>query len=424
MKLSNYNIILYDDKYSYWFNSLNFKYFRLSAKVGKFMEGMLCNLDMLEKKHNQFFNKLKESGFIVEDSLDELPIIREKNRKAVFSKEAFLIIIPTLDCNYKCWYCIQNHIPSKMDDETMDKVKKFIHKLIVEESITSLHIDWFGGEPLMYFEDVVKPISIYAKNECEKVGIPFVNGTTTNAFFINEELIREFKELNFKQFQITIDGNQKFHDRVKFMEDLDSAFARSLQAINNIVSEIEGTNTVLRINYTHSNTTEEIIDQINQFIEEDNRPKVQIIARKVWQEKADKAFSIRPILKGFKKYGYIVENWSLPLNFIPCYTCREKYHAISYNGNLIKCTACDDLYSSDKIGFIDSNGEAIYKDGIKESYTEESYENEQCLSCKLLPVCMGLCPRNYKQGNLKCCFEGLDSTPDELIINLINDSYE
>lgn len=36
------------------------------------------------------------------------------------------------------------------------------------EKIESLHLDWFGGEPFMYFSQVISPLSNYAKNGFDK----------------------------------------------------------------------------------------------------------------------------------------------------------------------------------------------------------------------------------------------------------------
>lgn len=37
-----------------------------------------------------------------------------------------------------------------------------------------------------------------------------------------------------------------------------------------------------------------------------------------------------------------------------------------------------------------------------------TFENEKCLRCNRLPVCMGVCPRDYMSGFSHCKYEVMD----------------
>ena len=69
-----------------------------------------------------FRNKLFDNGFVIDDDCNEIDIIRNRNEKAIHSKDYMLVVLPTLNCNFKCWYCIQNHIPSMMDDDIFEQI--------------------------------------------------------------------------------------------------------------------------------------------------------------------------------------------------------------------------------------------------------------------------------------------------------------
>ena len=96
--------------------------------------------------------------------------------------------------------------------------------MINVEKIKSLHLDWFGGEPFLYFNEIISPISLYAQQLCIKAGIPFSIHSTTNGFFLSNEVIDKCSSLDFKHFQITLDGNKKFHDKVKFQKIVNPHF--------------------------------------------------------------------------------------------------------------------------------------------------------------------------------------------------------
>lgn len=424
MKPSKYNIIIKKPNFTYWFNTLSRNFFRLSPGLSSKIEAALKN-GLYHELPESMLQKLKEGGFAVDKDLDELEIVRDKNRKAIADKNYFLVLLPTLNCNYHCWYCIQDHISSKMTDETMLKVKRHIDYMIEKEKIESLHLDWFGGEPFMYFKEIVIPISRYAQEKCRQTGIPFYCSSTTNGYYLTKETIAECVKLDFIQFQITLDGNKEFHDKVKFQKGCDSTFMHVLSNINNLLAESDGIRVYLRINYTHKNISESIVEEVNSCIEPANRQKIIVTPRKVWQEDIDKNFfkNVRGILDKFWASGYNVEYWNVINNDIPCYTNKKYYNAINFNGNVVKCTACNDLYEPPK-GILSDDGVVKWSDGMEERYTAPTFENERCFGCNKLPLCMGLCPRDHIAGSKHCKEDVYDESFEDSIVNLIDRSFQ
>ncbi|MDR0810854.1 MAG: hypothetical protein LBN23_01050, partial [Paludibacter sp.] len=156
----------------------------------------LENLSDFEKDYPDLMKKFSEFGFLVDENFDELDFILYKNRvETLQNRNYHLTINPTLQCNYRCWYCCvedQNtkYEQRRMDDETIEKLKKHIKYIIETDRISQLRLDWFGGEPLMYYYEVVYPISKYAIDLCKKHSIPFANHATTNAYYMDNRMIR------------------------------------------------------------------------------------------------------------------------------------------------------------------------------------------------------------------------------------------
>lgn len=426
MKLSKYNFILYDSTYSYWFNALTQRFFRLSLNLGKKIEKMLYEQDDISSVAGTFIDKLKECGFLVEDEIDELNIIRNNNKLSIHSKDYFLIVLPTLNCNFTCWYCIQNHIPSLMAEQTMENLKRHIDYMIEVKKITSLHLDWFGGEPFMYFKKIIYPLSNYAIKKCSQYNIPFTNSSTTNGYFLSQSISELLSKLKFSHFQITLDGEKAFHDKVKFQKGCQSAFDRVLDNINYCLIKNQRLKIFLRINYTHKTLTKNIVNQVNQIIIKENRNRIVITPKKVWQENTEKNFisNIIEILDSFFLSGYQVSLFTPSSSFIPCYANKEYYNAINFNGNVVKCTACNDLYEKDTLGKLDGTGKIIWEDGKEKQYQCKSYENKICLNCKKLPICMGVCPRDYILGHTNCKYDSEDIDLEQSIINYIKYEYK
>lgn len=425
MKTSRYNYILYTDTHGYWYNALTGSFFRLSSSLSKKIESLSEDLTFLEKNVKTMYDKMKDNGFIIPADVNEIDLVRQKHDEAVHRKDYFMVVLPTLNSNYSCWYCIQDHIPTVMSDTTLEALKRHIDYMIDVKEIESLHLDWFGGEPFMFFKKVIEPLSRYAINRCEEKGVPFMNGSTTNGYFLTPEVASLLTELKFKRFQITLDGEKKFHDKVKFTKGCESTFEHVLKNINNILSLNPDIRVFLRINYTHKTLTPQMVDEVNEFIEYNNRECITVTPKKVWQENTDKNFTstIQQIIDLFDASGYKVSRWDIPSGSIPCYVSKEYYNAINFNGNVVKCTACNDLYERQAKGVLKDNGIIEWNDSYDIKCQSRTFENERCLDCKKLPVCVGICPRDHILGKTHCKYDVIDSDFEKDLINYLVHQY-
>lgn len=124
------------------------------------------------------------------------------------------------------------------------------------------------------------------------------------------------------------------------------------------------------------------------------------------------------LIELFENSGYTVNHLDIVWDFIPCYANRKYYNAINYNGDIVKCTACNDLYDKKTHGVINADGSISMDPEFMGKYIVKAFENPECLACKYLPICMGVCPRNYEQ-NSYCKFYGMDMNIEDAIVNYI-----
>lgn len=214
MKRSRYNIIIRSEKASLIFNSFTNSYIALSNNVCSDFESLQIN--EFKNKYKTSYQNLCELGVIIPDNRDELAIIRYKNKLATFgSRELRIVVYPTQDCNLKCWYCYENHIPNThMNKETASKIINYINKEIEKNSFDSFFITLFGGEPFTDFNSITYPLLSKIKTLIEKAGKYFSCFFVTNASLIDEEIINKLKYLN-PHLQITLDGDKEHHDKVR-----------------------------------------------------------------------------------------------------------------------------------------------------------------------------------------------------------------
>ena len=398
MKQSKYNYLIEKEAVLYGFNGISCNYFKTTVSNRRNIENILSFPELYKNKYPSFYNTLINGNFLMEDTVNELDVIRNSYKKAVNNKSAMLIILPTFECNFRCWYCVQNHNSKVMSLDTIEKVKKHITYIIEHDDLQNIHIEWFGGEPFLYYKEVIKPISLHAKHLCEQKGIEFVNTATTNGYLITETIAKELESLNFQFFQITLDGDREHHNKTRIAPH-DSSFDTILKNVNLICQNAIKTNIMIRINYDDKNlNTEEIFNQICNSILPEHKKNIELLFRKIWQvttvENADE--KIKYLIKKLKEAGFRYSAGNdLVLNSRPCYVSQKGMKLITPVGTVEKCSAKAD-FETKPLGRLQDNGTIkwINDRPIFDMFSRPLFENKMCLSCKYLPLCMGPCPRD------------------------------
>ena len=158
MKISKFNsVVEISDRYNLHYNSLNDS-FMLSRK----------NFNLSLNSNDQELQMLVEKGFIVDELTDEDEILRNRANTIVLQDSSFhLTINPTLDCNFSCWYCYEEKREGTvMKEDVLSSVKKLLAKL--GKRYKHIHVSFFGGEPLLCFQNVIVPIYETLKRICKE----------------------------------------------------------------------------------------------------------------------------------------------------------------------------------------------------------------------------------------------------------------
>lgn len=408
MKSSKYNFFIpYKDRVI-CFNGISGKVFSVSKEhefddIKQYIETPIGK--------NNVTDFLVQNKFIIEDSMDELEFLKTNNRRSIFDNSYHLIINPTLECNFKCWYCYEKAVVGRMSDHTMKKIKNLIKNITSEENIDELIISWFGGEPMLYFCQVIYPISLFARNVCEKNNVKFETNMTTNGFLFSRERIQMLREIKMMRFQITIDGNKKTHNKVRNQNGKPS-FDEIVNNIISICTYIPNIHITLRINYTNEILKQDIGETLSLFPKQ-IRKNIRVDFQRVWQTEGERnAVELLRNIDLASDMGFapaLCGEYSIH-RYHRCYADRFNFAHINFDGKVYRCTARD--YSQRyECGELSEAGEIIWNTKINElMFSKSNFDNEKCLSCKLLPICVGPCYQNYrdyKEGKSSAfCFEG------------------
>ena len=425
MKKSNYNIIIRSDKASLIFNSFTNSYVALSNIVCEAFESL--SVEEFKGKYEKSYHNLCETGVIIPKTKDELAIIRYRNKIATFaSRELRIVVYPTQDCNLKCWYCYENHIAhTRMGQETICKIIKFVEKSIDENSFDDFYITLFGGEPFIDFDTIAYPLLKHLKEIIEKAGKQFSVFFVTNASLIDEAIIDKLKIIK-PHLQITLDGNKEQHDRIRIYKDSNKpTYDHILWVIHRLVQEIEGDNFYITLRINYDNNTLNGISEILEKISDINRKKVFVHFERVWQTENESTeqsrIFLREIIRKFIKAGFCINQG----NFIGYpYSCPSDTNnsiVINYDGSIHKCNGRT-LSQYTKYGILKEDGSLdIDKNLLAKRLSVSTFENKECLNCKMLPVCMGPCSQKMLEHNWKwskdiCSLNSLDTSLKDYLI--------
>ena len=174
--------------------------------------------------------ELMRGWFLKPADRDETKFYESVNAmtRAFYTKKGIssYFILPTTACNARCSYCYEAGIkPVSMRDETVEQTLAYI--LRSRRPDKKLHLQWFGGEPLLGV-GVIDRIT----EGLREAGVEFRSGFTTNGSLIDDAVIEKMTgPWNTHSVQITLDGTEESYRRIKHYVNCPDAYRRVLRAI-------------------------------------------------------------------------------------------------------------------------------------------------------------------------------------------------
>lgn len=113
-------------------------------------------------------------------------------------------------CNFHCKYCLQCDMKPNSNKHMSDKLKKYLWKLVAYKmQSTPIRIMFWGGEPLLYFEQIKEIVKIYKNN--------FAYTIISNGSLLTKEKV-DFINNNKITFILSHDG--KYTTKTRFTDVL------------------------------------------------------------------------------------------------------------------------------------------------------------------------------------------------------------
>lgn len=369
--------------------------------------------------------KMIAAGMLVPKDKDEIKDLEQIIKSNDDDDSCFhLIVNPTLDCNFHCWYCYESHVKdSCMSEDTVAAVQELLNDRVMNnDSLAVVHLSFFGGEPLLHFDDVVMPIMQCTRRLCSQNSIPFNVHFTTNAGLFTDEMIDALQSYS-PSFQITLDGGKAVHDRTRFFKGGRPSFDLILRNVKKLLAH--RMSVVLRINYTQKNIAS--VFEIVEFLKDVDSSLLKLLRvdlQRVWQDKSAGADEhmideiLDEIKSRFKENGVCVSNPKI-FDYVKdsCYADKRNEVLINYNGDVFSCTARD-FVPQNRMGVLSKDGLIVWENDSLDKKMSCKFKKAICRSCRIAPLCGGGCRTKCMENAVSnMCNLGLDETKiDDLIL--------
>lgn len=354
---------------------------------------------------------LIKNNFLVDSEIDENAVARLSELEGKVSNDLSIMILPTTACNFKCVYCYEQLKPVTMSHEVQRRLKLFLRRSI--PSFRSIHIDWFGGEPLLT-KDVIYDVSETIENICKQSGRKFIASITTNGLLLDIETFKNLLRHHVYTYAITIDGPRHIHDRLRVCKDGDGSFERIINNLLDIKNKIKEQyfTILIRVNVTKA-LLEEFDDYLrfmSQMFDQDSRftfmfrivgdyggDDIKQIQNELLEEpdivyeylnKSDISLDYRG------HYALLTNAW--------CSAAKLNSYTVFVDGSIYKCP---NMLGDDRgcVGSLGHNGE-FNVDPIKISQWVGVNDNKnECATCEFLPLCNSCPAKKFINGKTGAC---------------------
>lgn len=367
-------------------------------------------LETLPGPYIPAMEQLVTEHYLVPENYDEhqqtvsLRTILRKIADAHESKEMYrYTILPTTDCNARCYYCYEHGIhPETMTEQTAELVIDFIKNQYKGHPI---RIRWLGGEPTLAAHRIDQIC-----NGLKQRGVEFSSWIISNGYLFDEGMIERSKRLwNLVHAKISVDGTRETYNRVKaFHAVKEDPYQRVIRNIGTFLNH--GIHVLVSMNVDRRNYQEfrDLLFELKELYQQN--PLLQVRphqlmpnylkvnqavvpdAEEAWYQ--EKLFDLKKLAQT-EGFLFQAEEELPSLRIQWCEAAKYGTAVIMPDGRMVKCPEqlADDQVIGDVIGGITNEKRVMA--------WRQFADYERCRNCPLFPYC----PRIQQCGSQGRCYE-------------------
>lgn len=408
MKLSIYTHLFVRDGKHYLYNAQS----NFLSVISKTMYDALCDREW-HVLPDEVIDELRKREVVIEEGHEYDHFYSEWlkfNERNFDASQLNLVLAPTTGCNFDCPYCFEpKNNPKTITDSIIEDMAKFVKS---HTNAKSLHITWYGGEPLLAFPQMKKIYEALSQKDMPEIASQTI---ITNGYLFTDEVIEFFKKTGLKSIQITLDGVADRHNRTRALKGSNGpTFDTIVGNIEKIACELTETNVNIRVNVNKTNYKDFIeVDRLIKTKFPDSK-RINAYPGIIREETSDKlslcqnSFQSKELNDLYRTYTKLgVEMPIFPRRpYRGCMMQASNSYIIGPEGELYKCwNDVSDLTKA--IGYINQaemTNSALYVNYMMHT----SPFVEECKHCSVFPLCDGGCGhfryRNvFEKGRYDLC---------------------
>jgi uncharacterized protein len=360
-------------------------------------DGTAC--DSAEKRAMR--EGLLQARFLVPDEEDELSTARADLQRDRFrTDQLHLTIAPTMDCNFRCDYCFEEHLKVSMSKHVQDLLLTFSEEKLAQAR--ALYVTWYGGEPLLPRSfPVLERLSEGFLRLTRPRGFEYEAHLVTNGFFLDRPKMERMVELGVTKVQVTLDGPPAQHDRRRHLISGRGTFERILQ---NLVDTVDLAQFQVRVNVDARNSME-ALEVVQILVDAGLAGKVRPYLAQVTHDGAacgniqELCYSSQDFARMEVEVYREAARRGLPLSRYPfrlagafCTADRLNGYVVAPNGLLFKCWHEVTMSPERSIGSL-LDGQQPAQKVLEDRWIGwDALGKSGCRSCDVMPLCHGGCP--------------------------------
>lgn len=352
---------------------------------------------------DQLPRALLDTGFFVPEHTNEVQWVLERlQRERRQAHTVSLTVSLTSDCNLACPYCVISTTCGRgaMSEETQDMLLRWWEQQLVGRSACS--IEWMGGEPLLYPETIQR-LGSGLLERASRAGVQVAwHSVTTNGTLLSDATIAVLQSLGVQHLQVTLDGPPAVHDQSRPALDGKGSYTSIIEGLHRVAGKFR---IALRINVQVENQAF-LLNLLDCLATEQLQSHIVVYPARVYPPPVKAGCGSSCGLLSQEQFASIATHVSVGLlergfrlGEQPevraggyCGAYQRSYYVVGPDGRLYRCPARVGQEEG-VIGSVTLEAPTPVMDLRDQAYQSLGPTRAKgCLSCKVLPLCMGGCP--------------------------------
>jgi len=364
----------------------------------------------------EIIDDLVAGRFLVSSNTDELELYREeRDRHRYDTHELSVVALTNYKCNLACTYCyvpslnlpMRAELDNPMSDATARQLVRFTAMRATHQHANSISVDFVGlGEPLLHpspLRIIMKGLREFSSSSHILVSFNIV----TNGVLLIHNLDLLSNDVGV---QVTLDGPQEYHNRVRKYANGNGTFDIIMSSINMIKQTAARCSVRIHVDRDNGDSVPRLLTELKSRFGSD--PLLKIVPRLPgsdiscdWSQSCLTQGELTKMLALWEMaldMGFRLQFGPL-LNVLNCAAMSDSTFVCDPRGLLYKCEGL----AGNPTYCIGNIREGVKREGAYEEWMQiDQLKSSECQQCTLLPTCGGWCPhleRYYRGSFLQAC---------------------